>query len=134
MGYNFVWSAPSAGAPIVTIATYGITFNSSSIEVLRRPTKVMIGFDDKQKVIGVKPLYEKGENEIKSFPFAERERNGYVRIGNKDFIKYVSSRTEIDFTTSKKYFAHWDDNEQLLIIKLDEPIDDFSKEHEEEDD
>ena len=51
--YNFIWLPPSAGAPIVSIASYGISFNSAVIEMLGRPTHVMIGFDEQNQLIGV---------------------------------------------------------------------------------
>lgn len=132
MSFNFMWITPSGGPPIVSMATYGITFNNSVIELMKRPDEIKIGFDEEKKVIGVKPVYEPN-NDSPGFPFAKRERQGTVRIGQKDFIKYITNRTSIDFSTSKKYFGNWDENEQLLTIDLTKPIDDVPSKQIEDD-
>lgn len=123
MEYNFIWSTPSAGAPIVSIASYGITFNNAVIEILKRPDRIMIGYDDDNKIIGIKPLYEDDELNSRSFTFMERERNGYVRIGNKDFIKYLSNKTRVDYSKAVRYFGDWDEKEEILIVNLNNPLD-----------
>lgn len=119
--YNFIWTAPSGGAPIISIASYGITFNSFVIEIMKRPEKIMMGFDEEKKVVGFKPIYNKKDDNPKCFPF--RERKGYVRIGNRDFIKYISNKTGIDFTNSIRYIADWNEEEQLAVINLMKPMD-----------
>lgn len=123
MEYNFVWTAPSGGAPVVSIASYGITFNSVVIDMMHKPNKIMIGYDDSKKVVGVKAIYRKEEENEKCFPFIERERNGYVRIGSKDFVKYLSNRTGLDFKNSTRYIGVWDEEQNLLTINLMEPMD-----------
>ncbi len=123
MEYNFVWTAPSGGAPVVSVASYGITFNGVVIEMMHRPNKIMMGYDDGKKVVGFKAIYKsEGENE-KCFPFIERERNGYVRLGNKDFVKYLANRTGLDFKKSTRYIGVWDEEQKLLTINLMEPMD-----------
>lgn len=122
MKYNFMWSAPSAGAPIVSIATYGITFNSTTIEILKNPERIKMGFDDKQKVIGIMPTTD--ENDLRSFEFKKKEKNNYARIGNKDFVKYISNKTGLDFKAAKKFIPEWDEDDQILIVRLSEPLDD----------
>lgn len=120
MEYNFVWTNPSAGAPIVSIASYGITFNSATIEMLKKPRNILIGFDTNAKVIGVKPIDD--ETNPKAYDFAEKERKGYIRIGNRDLIKYISSQIGIDYSKSIRYLANWDENEQILIVDLMKPL------------
>ena len=131
MTYSFVWSTPSSRAPIVSVASYGITFNSSVIELMKRPEGVMIGFDENNKVVGIKPLCDNEEAISKGFLFASKERKGYVRIGNKDFIKYVSKKTGKDFSTAVRYIGDWDENEQILIVDLNKPLDSTDEEEEE---
>ncbi|MBA2131965.1 hypothetical protein [Capillibacterium thermochitinicola] len=131
MEFNFVWTTPSGGAPVVSIASYGITFNNVVIEMMHRPKKIMIGYDDKKKVVGFKAIYTSEEENEKCFPFTERERNGYVRIGIKDFVKYISNRTGLDFKNSTRYIGVWDEEQKLLTINLKEPMDQL-KEIEEE--
>lgn len=123
-GYNFMWSSPSAGAPIVSIALYGITFNSAVLDILKRPEMIMIGYDEREKVIGVKPI-TKQEDDGKGFVFAERERRGNVRIGNKDFLRYIATSAELNLEKSEKFIASWDEQENILIVDLNTPLDDL---------
>ncbi len=123
MPYSFWWTAPTGGVPIVSIASYGITFSAGAIEMLGKPEAVLIGFDEKNGVVGVKPLRDAEVQNPKAFRFMERERQGYVRIGCKDFVKVLSSRTGIDFTDTVRYAAKMDDSEPLLIVDLDKPLD-----------
>lgn len=116
MEFDFVWSTPSAKSPQVSVANYGINFNSFVVEIMGRPKRIIIGFDEKQNVIGVKPANDTDEN--RGFEFAEKERKGYVRINNKDFIKYISQKTGIDFTKSQQIIPEWIKDEQLLIIDI----------------
>ncbi|MDR0861458.1 MAG: hypothetical protein LBN30_01575 [Oscillospiraceae bacterium] len=114
MGYNFNWSAVSGGAPYVTLSSLGIAFNSVSIAKLDNPEKILIGFDEAECVLGVKPYeYESG---VKPYEFSERVKNGWIRIGCRDFIKYLQSITGIDFSVSKRYVAKHDTNENILIV------------------
>lgn len=121
MKFNFLWTTPSAGAPIVSIASYGISFNSMVIEILGRPARVLLGFDEKELAIGVKPINEGGEDP-RTYKFADRERQGTVRIGNRDFLRYVSSKTGIDLKKTTKFLANWDDEDQILIVDLKTPL------------
>ncbi|HYF82399.1 MAG TPA: hypothetical protein VEB00_05150 [Clostridia bacterium] len=134
MKYSFLWSTPNARAPIITIAPYGITFNSATVELLGKPKRLMIGYDEKSKVVGMKPINDDANS--KSFEFIKKERNGYVRIGNKDFIKYLINKKEIDFKirNTYKYIADWDSDDELLIIDLTNPMDDFDSSNDTESD
>jgi len=116
MNYNFNWSAVSGGAPYVTISSLGIAFNSTSIERLGNPEKIVVGFDDSQCVIGVKP-YD-GDLSIKPYEFSPRIRNGWIRIGCRDFVKYLQTLTGISFSTSKRYTAKYDAESGILIIHV----------------
>ncbi|MFZ5353972.1 MAG: hypothetical protein ACOZCL_14800 [Bacillota bacterium] len=124
MKFNFQFFGPSSGAPIVSIASYGITFNSSAIEMLKKPKRILIGFDVSKKVLGFIPV-EKDEDDPagRSYAFAERERNGVIRISNKDFLMYVSNKTGVDFSKSVKYAADWLEEERTMVIELNSPLD-----------
>jgi hypothetical protein len=114
MVFNFNWNAVSGGAPYVTISSTALAFNSVSIEKLGYPDKVVVGFDEEQCVIGIKPY--SGEPHIKSYEFAGRIKNGWVRIGCKDFIKYLESLTDMSFSPSKKYVTRFNDMESILLV------------------
>ncbi len=116
MKYNFNWSVVSGGAPYVTLSTLGIAFNNVSIDKLGKPEKILIGFDETHRAIGIK-AYE-GESGLKPYEFASRIKNAWIRIGCKDFIKYLHSLTGIDFSKSKKYVAQFDVDEKTLTVEL----------------
>ena len=116
MNFNFNWSAVSGGAPYITLSTLGIAFNSVSISQLGNPDKIIVGFDEKQFVIGVKAY--NNESEIKPYEFSGRVRNGWIRIGCKDFIKYLQALTGIDFSTAKRYIATLDTKSDILLVHV----------------
>lgn len=114
--YNFNWNAISGGAPYITFSSLGIAFNSVSISKLGNPQKVIIGFDEDNLAIAVKP-YE-NQQDIKAYEFANRVKHGWIRIGCKDFIKYLSSISNITFEKAKKYVAHHDSQGNCLVVEL----------------
>ena len=127
MAFNFNWNAVAGGAPYVTISTISIAFNSVSIDKLGNPEKIIVGFDEEECVIGVKAYA--GEPNIKPFDFANRVKSGWVRIGCRDFIKYLSALTGIDFYPARKYIAKYDSVDQVLYVLVNG---DFVKEAEQQ--
>lgn len=116
MSFNFNWSAVSGGAPYITFSTLGIAFNSFSISRLGNPEKIIVGFDEEQCVIGIKAYAN--EPDIKPYEFSSRVRNGWIRIGCKDFIKYLQSLTGIDFSAAKRYVAMYDAKLSILMVHV----------------
>jgi len=116
MNYDFNWSSVSGGAPFVTFSSLGIAFNSVSISKLDSPEKIMVGFDEGNLVIGVR-AYD-GNDQIKPYEFSSRVKNGWIRIGCKEFIKYLQKLSGIDFSLAKKYIATFDDATKTLIVEL----------------
>ena len=118
MSFNFNWNAVSGGAPYITLSTISIAFNSVSIGKLGNPEKVVIGFDEDQCAIGVKAY--SGEENTKAYDFANKIKNGWVRIGCRDFIKYLSAITGIEFYPAKRYVARFDAQEKVLFVLVRE--------------
>lgn len=126
MNFNFDWNYVSAGAPYVTVSELGLAFNSPAISLLGNPEDVVVGFDENQMVIGVKDA--KNMNDAKSYKFVSRVRAGWVRIGCKDFVKYLSVISGIKFSPAKRFVARYDKDEQILYIIVDEKeVEDDSK-------
>lgn len=119
MGYNFDFTYLKNGAPIVTLSSFGIAFNKGSIESLGTPAQVVIGYDEKRHAIGVRAYtVEKG---VPVYDFSSRIKNDWVRIGAKDFIKYLSKTVGIDFLTkAKQFLAEYDEETKTLIIIVDD--------------
>ncbi|MBR6475260.1 MAG: hypothetical protein IKS98_07395 [Lachnospiraceae bacterium] len=124
MNYNFDWNIVSEGAPYVTISKLGIAFNMASIKKLGSPEYVMLGFDADQMVIGVKAAVEIHDGDKNVYSFKERIKNNWVRIGCKDFVKYLEKLSALSFAKAIRYIADFDSENLLLIIKVTEEGDD----------
>lgn len=118
MEFKFDWNYVSTGAPYVTISELGLAFNSPAISLLGNPENVVVGFDENQMAIGIKDA--KSITNAKSYKFFSRVRTGWVRIGCKDFVKYLSAISGISFSPAKKFVARYDKEKQILYIIIDE--------------
>lgn len=118
MNFDFDWNYIFAGAPYVTISELGLAFNTPAISLLGKPEEVVLGFDENKMTIGVKDA--KGMEGAKVYTFFSRIRSGWVRIGCKDFVKYLSVISSIDFSRAKKFIAKYDKESQLLYITINE--------------
>jgi hypothetical protein len=116
MKFNFDWNYVSAGAPYVTVSELGLAFNTPAISLLGNPEEVIVGFDESMMTIGVKNA--KDIKDVKKYKFKSRIRTGWVRIGCKDFIRYLSVLSGIEFSPAKKFVAHYDKDEQILYIVI----------------
>ena len=119
VAYNFDFSYLKNGSPIVTLSSFGIAFNKGAIEALGTPEQVIIGFDPEACAIGVPA---RGENTTSpSYGFARRIKNDWIRIGAKDFVKYLAKVSGIDFLTkAKQFIAEYDPETETLIVVVDE--------------
>ena len=119
VAYNFDFSYLKNGSPIVTLSSFGIAFNKGAIEALGTPEQVIIGFDPEACAIGVRA---RGENTTSpSYDFARRIKNDWIRIGAKDFVKYLAKVSGIDFLTkAKQFIAEYDPETETLIVVVDE--------------
>lgn len=116
MKRNFDWNYVSAGAPYITISSTAIAVNSPAISLLGNPENVAVGFDEKNMMIGIIP--HDGSNEVKSYKFLSRMKNGWVRVGCKDFIKYLTALTGKKFSPAVRYVAKHNSEENLLYISV----------------
>lgn len=116
------WFNPNIGSPIVSIADYGITFSRSAVEIMGRPEYVALGFNKEKKQIVVMPDPEDSNYGIS---FIEKERWGYVRINNRDFIRFVMRYVPEISITSKatRYLSYYEDENKQLIVELTRPLD-----------
>ena len=98
----------------MTISSLGIAFNSTSIEKLGSPEKVIVGFDEENCAIGIK-RYD-GEDGMRPYEFANRVKNGWIRIGCKDFVKQLQSISGVDFSSAKRYMAKFITGDDVLVV------------------
>ena len=116
--YSFDFNFVKSGAPIVTLSSLGLAFNRLSRARLGFPEKINVGYDEKAHAIGVKK-HKRGSS-LANYEFESREKNEWVRIGCKDFIKYLSATTKIDFSKAKQFIAEYDESTETLIVVVDE--------------
>lgn len=118
LDFNFNFSYLKNGSPIVTISSLGLAFNKGAIDLLGNPKQIIIGYDEKRHAIGVK---DRGDNiDAPYYEFSSRIKNDWIRIGAKDFAKYLSKVTQIDFLTkAKQFIPEFDDESKTLIVIVD---------------
>lgn len=109
------WYQPSLGVPTVTIASYGISFNKAAIAELNDSPYIRLGYVKKERLIVVQALDEKQEEAL---TFSERKRDGYIRINNKDLVKFITRYFDINLERAIRIDAFWDDELNVLIIDL----------------
>ena len=84
--------------------------------MLGNPDFIQAGFDSDAMVIGIRASDEADDKKV--YRFRERVKNGWVRIGCKDFVKYLSELLRTSFSPSKRYIAKYDESRKILYIEL----------------
>lgn len=116
--YNFDFTFVKSGAPVVTLSAIGIAFNAGARSMLGYPEQVEIGYDEKAKAIGVR-VHKKGST-APAYEFEGREKDNWVRIGAKDFCRYMVQRSGIDFISkAKQFIPTFDEANKTLIVIVD---------------
>ena len=116
--FNFDFSFIKDGSPIVTLSSIGIAFNAGARRVLKYPEEIMIGFDEEKNTIGV--LEWDGDENKNHYTFESRQKDNWVRVSMRDFMKYLSMRTGIDFLEKAiQFLPEYDEENNILIIVVD---------------
>lgn len=115
--YKFDFSFVRSGAPVVTLSSTGIAFNSLVRNMLRYPETIDIGYDESANAIGV--CAHRDENGGKPYIFEGREKDGWVRISCRDFMRYLSAKTGIDFSKAKQFIPEYMEEEKMLVVIVD---------------
>lgn len=117
--FNFDYSFVKGGSPIITLSAIGLAFNAGSRSLLDHPEKIDIGYDEKVNAIGIRAHDESSDSP--SYLFESRVKDNWVRISMKDFMKYLSQRSGIDFLTKAiQFIPTMDDETKTLIVIVDE--------------
>lgn len=111
--YSFDWNATANGVPYITFSKLGISFNCAAIKALGAPDKVNIGFDKRNLTVGVR--VHNPQSGADAHIFAPREKNGWVRIGCKNFIKQLNTLTGISFEKATRYIAVLTEKKYLAV-------------------
>jgi hypothetical protein len=114
--YNFDFNFVKGGAPIVTLSAVGLAFNAGARSMLEYPASVEIGFDEHNNVIAVKKHDIESSN--KAYQFESRVKANWIRISMRDFMKYLSLKTGIDFLSKAVQFIPERDKENPKMILI----------------
>lgn len=121
MAFAVEWFSPSLGTPIVSLAEYGITFNRAAITALNNAYAVRIGFDRENKFIIVQSV-ERENAGPDIIVFGEKERKGFVRINNKDLVRFVlRCCPEIKLDKAVRFLGRVEGD--LFVVDLNAPAD-----------
>lgn len=116
--YKFDFSFVRSGAPIITLSSTGLAFNSIVIKMLDKPEYIDIGYDENANAIGV--CAHRSENDGNAYEFEPREKNGWVRISCRDFMRYLAQRNSLDFSKARQFIPEYDKDSDMLIVIVDE--------------
>lgn len=116
--FNFNFSFVRSGPPVVTFSNTGLAFNPIVRSMLGYPDFIDVGYDEGANVLGI--CAHRQEHGGKPYEFETREKDGWVRISCRDFMRYLSQRNNMDFTKAKQFIPEFDSETQMLIIHIDE--------------
>jgi hypothetical protein len=119
---DFEWYFPNSELLKVSISDTSITFYNETVEAMGSPKYILLGFNEDNKVIGVKACDTEEEN---SLAFSLKQKNSYIRINDIKFIRFIKSRLGegyIEKSKQQKYSAKWDKDKGILYIFLDKPL------------
>ena len=107
-----------SGAPIVTLGSTGLAFNAISRKLLGYPENIDIGYDEAANAIGI--CAHRDECTEKPYEFETRQKDGWVRISCRDFMRYLAKKNHLDFTKAKQFIPEYDPSTEMLIVIVDE--------------
>lgn len=120
---NFVWAKNDVATTSVTLYETNITLNKAACEPFEDVRYVMLGYDIDSKQIAIKPI-SKEELDLDLYPRANLHKislgKSYGRISNKNFMKEISQRFNLDYQTTNgiKLDAFYDENNQIMLVQL----------------
>ena len=120
---NFIWATNDVAVASATLYETNITLNKAACEYFNEVRYVMLGFDQKNLTIAIKPISKEMLDEG-IYPRSQLHRlsmgKSYGRISNKSFLKDIAKYAKIDLSHGQgiKYPAHFDVIGQLMTIQL----------------
>lgn len=120
---NFTWIKNEIATPTVTIYESNLTLNKVACEHFNDIRFVLLGIDENTNQIAIKPI-NKESIDLGLYSASQLHKisigKSYGRISNKTFIKGLSAKYQLDFTSQNgvKYDAFYNDKENILVIQL----------------
>lgn len=116
---NVRWFKDTKSEYQATISNNNIVLNKQCEDVLKGLSYCILGYDENERTIFLKPVSQENMTEIDADFYKLNINRSYTRVSCTNFIRLVSKKMFVDFSTSKKLRASWDSDEQILVIKLD---------------
>ena len=122
---NFKWSTNEAVATVISFYPTNITLNKVACRYFDDVNYVLLGVDEEQHQIGIKPL---SKEEIDQNLYASdcyfklSLGKSYGRISNKGFMEMIADLIPLDFKNNScyKFIGHYDHRQDILIIDYKE--------------
>ena len=115
--YSFNFNIDTTGMIRVSIMRLGLVFNAETIKVLGSPSKINIGLDTKNKVLGIKASDHNPQ--IKEYDFVKNGDEKWIRVNSKQLVQAIEDITKIKFeNTAKPFTAKYDEELKMLIVEL----------------
>lgn len=122
MDGKLVWGSPKGSMPTINISSYGFQFNKPAIDLLGKPKGIKIGFDKEKEKIYFMAMDDLKKEKVYKFTGRLKTSKGYIRIGNKNFLRYVSSIIGIDLLNKTRQFALIKESKNICYINLKDEI------------
>ena len=117
--FQFDFSFIRNGTPLVTLNAIGMAFNSGCRNMLGYPAQIDIGYDERANALAIRPHDE--NSDAIPFDFEAREKDGWVRLSMRDFMRYLYQRSGIDFMRkSVQFVPDFDAASKMLTFVVDE--------------
>ena len=120
MKYSMTWANDSLGIPMfVSISSLGIALNQVSIEALGSPKKIIMGFDEEKKILGILPVKSTTPEDAKLYDLCVGDRADmqWIRDGCKGLVRYLEEQTGMSFKKTHKGTGRLED--EMLLLELD---------------
>ena len=98
-----------------------ITLNTTAMYPLSYAFRVLVGVDDNKNIV-IKPV---SKNEVESGALDESRllkletHKSFARISSSILMRQISEELKLELSkTALKYETSWDDNENVLVIKV----------------
>lgn len=118
-GFDFNFSFIKSGTPIVTLNSIGMAFNSGCRSMLNYPNQIDIGYDERANALAFRPHDE--SSDAIPYDFETREKDGWVRLSMRDFMRFLSQRSGVDFLhKAVQFIPDYDSSSGMLTLVVDE--------------
>ena len=109
------WYTSSAQPSMITIASYGISFNSEAVEMLGNPPYVKFGFIKENNIIVIKPFLSDENDAIK---VVKNSNGDQQRVNKKDLIQTIKQMFNIDLKRALRVPCHWSQKYEALLLDI----------------